>query len=129
MKPILLPTILALSFVCLGLAQDPPEEGTEERLVERVEVLEGELATLKEEAAAQKALTEEALRYLAGAKQRSEALLKVFDESEKAGFTAGINFTSREILLAGLRAYVRDEAANLPASKKVEEKKAPASRR
>jgi hypothetical protein len=122
MKQILAPTAVLLSlFLGLGLAQDPPPD---ESLTQRVAALEEEVAALRKEVDAGKALAEETTRYLAGAKQRSDALLGTFDEAEKLGFTAGINFTSREVLLAGLRAYVRDEAAGLPGAKKAEPKPA-----
>jgi hypothetical protein len=125
MKQNLLPIAVALSlFLGLGFAQDPPAEETQDQaLSRRVEVLEQELATMKLEVEAGKTLDLETARYLAGAQERSEALLAVFDEAEKKGFIAGINFTSREVLLAGLRAYVRDEAVGIPQPKQPEAKK------
>jgi hypothetical protein len=121
----LLPIAVALSlFLGLGLAQDPPpEQAPDQALAHRVEVLEQEVLTLKQEVQAGKALAVETARYIEGAKERSEALLQTFDDAEKANFVAGINFTSREILLAGLRAYARSEAAGLPGTKEPEEKK------
>src|SRR5262245_57798172 len=119
MKQTLALTAAAILFLLgLAFAQDPPQESTESKLTKRIEVLEREVATMKKEVEASKTLVEETTRYLAGAKERSDALLQTFDESEKLGFTAGINFDSRKVLLAGLRAYVRGEAEGLPGAKK-----------
>ena len=127
MKPTLLPAGVALLFLLgLGLAQDPPPaDKPDETLARRVEVLEGEVLVLKKEVQAQHALAEETNRYLTGAKERSDALLKVLDEAVAKGFIAGINFESREILVAGWRAYLNGEAEGLPAPKKAEPAKGP----
>ncbi|MEM7307178.1 MAG: hypothetical protein AAF682_10935 [Planctomycetota bacterium] len=116
--------VLLLSLAALGLAlgpgltqDDPPQE---DPLAERVQALEDEVASLKRDLAAKTAKNEEILRYLAGEKTRGTALLRTFDEAEQAGFTAGINFRSREILLAGLRAYVNDAQKGLPGGKKAD---------
>lgn len=119
MKQTLALTSVALLFLLgLGLAQDPPEDTLETKLTRRIDVLEREVATLRKEADAGRTLAEETTRYLAGAKERSEALQKVLDESEALGFTAGINFDSRKVLLAGWRAYLSGEADGLPGAKK-----------
>ena len=128
MKHTLAPAAVALLFLLgIGLAQDPPPDETpDETLSKRVEVLELEVLTLKKEVQAGRVLAEETTRYLAGNKERSEALLKVLDDAEARGFTAGINFTSREVLLAGWRDYLAGEAEGLPAPKKAEPAKAAA---
>jgi hypothetical protein len=110
----LLPTGIALALLLgLGLAQTPAPAGAQDDGA-RIEALEAQVAALQADLAAQAKLVEETTRYLAGAKARSEALLQTFDAAEDAGFTAGINFHSREILLAGMRSYVRGEAQDLP---------------
>jgi hypothetical protein len=115
----LLPTGLALALLLgLGLAQAPSQDGGGAGDDARLRALETEVAALKDELKANKLLLEQTTRYLAGAKARSTALLKAFDQAQDAGFTAGINFHSREILLAGLRAYASDEAVGLPGEKK-----------
>jgi len=126
----LLPTGIALAlFLSLGLAQPPVQEPAPQPDVEsakddakgdvsaRLKALEAEVATLKAELAASKTMLDETTRYLAGAKARSEALLKTFDQAQEQGFTAGINFTSRETLLAGFRAYAKGESEGLPGAK------------
>ena len=106
--------VLGLTFG-FGFAQDPaPASG----MTERLEALEQEVSQLKSDLAAKTAAAEEVQRYLAGEKERGTALLKAFDEAEQAGFTAGINYRSREILLGGLRSYVKDAQKGLPAPKK-----------
>ena len=130
----LAPTALAFATLLgLGLTQVPDrsvaasaqEAGQDdttqdEGLSARVDALEAEVVALKQQVATATALVEESARYLAGAKARSEALLTTFDAVEKAGFTAGINFHSRELLLAGMRAYAADEAKGLPGAKQPE---------
>ena len=121
MKQTLLPAGVALLFLLgLGLAQDPPDDTPEAKLNRRIEVLEKEVATLKKEVEAGRGLAEETTRYLAGAKERSDALLKTLDEAVAKGFVAGINFESREVLVAGWRAYLNGEADGLPGAKKPE---------
>lgn len=135
----LLPTGIALAlFLSLGLAQPPVQEPAPKPNVDsaqgdaksdvsaRLKALEAEVATLKAELAASKTMLDETTRYLAGAKSRSEALLKTFDVAQEQGFTAGINFTSRETLLAGLRAYAKGESEGLPGAKPAPE---PAAKR
>jgi hypothetical protein len=125
----LLPTAFALALLLgLGLAQTPtpaptpaPAPEQEESSAARLKALEAEVAALRNDVRANKQLLEEATRYLAGAKARSQGLLQTFDEAQQAGFTAGINYTSREILLAGFRAYASDEAAGLPGVQKTAE--------
>ena len=124
---IALPTLAAvLALLGTGLAQEASQD-PQDPLDARVEALEQEVLALRAETAAQKALLEETTRYLAGAKQRSDDLLKTLDEAQKAGFTAGINYTSREILLAGFREYARGEAADVPGAPP--KKKEPEARR
>jgi hypothetical protein len=91
----------------------PPPDG-QESLEARVAKLEEELAASKKREQETRALLEQTLVYLDQRSKGAQALLAVLDESEREGFTAGINFRSREILLAGLRAYWGDTPKGLP---------------
>lgn len=84
-----------------------------ELLKARVEVLETKLEEFTEFAEAQAD---------AGA-----ALEKALSESEAAGFTAGINPKSREVLLSGLRGAA--DAMQAAPTEDAKDKKAPAGRR
>ena len=44
--------------------------------------------------------------------------MSVLEQSEGLGFTAGINFRSREVLLAGMRELLRGLQKNVPGQPK-----------
>ena len=126
MKNLLPIALVVAAGAGFGLAQEgtPPETaGTE--LEKRVEALEQQVATLKRDVGRRSALLEDTVRYLNAQSKAAEKILATFDQSEKEGFTAGINFTSRKTLLAGLRTYMEAQKTGLPGSApKVEEKPA-----
>jgi hypothetical protein len=105
--------VFALCFG-LGLAQSPPQA---DPLEPRVQALEAEVAALKQDFAAQAARVAQTTGYLAAQKHRAAALLKTLDQSEQEGFTAGINYRSREVLLAGLRSWARGQGLDLTGAK------------
>jgi hypothetical protein len=80
----------------------------------RVAALELELAAEKKKNEDTRTLVEQTVRYLESQGHSAKAVLTVLDESEREGFTPGINFRSREILLAGLRAYWTGAQQGLP---------------
>lgn len=83
--------ILAMGFLALGAM---PQSGDEKAgLAMRVQVLETKLQTMQAQLDAQ-------------SKAASDLMLAL-DSSEKAGFTAGINPRSREILLSAWRAFAK----------------------
>lgn len=86
----IIPT-LALGFLALGAMP----QGSDEKagLAMRVQVLETKIQTLQAQVEAQ-------------SKAASDLILAL-DSSEKAGFTAGINPRSREILLSAWRAFAK----------------------
>lgn len=114
MKPLTaIGLLFALSFG-LGLAQSPPEA---DPLEPRVQALEAQVAALSKDLAVQAARVEQTSGYLAAEKHRAAALLKTLDLSEQEGFTAGINYRSREVLLAGLRSWARGQGLDLTGAK------------
>ena len=89
----------------------PPQGGGIEA---RVAQLEEELAAEKNRSQETRALLEQTVAYLNNQATGAQTLLGVLDQSEQLGFTAGINFQSREALLAGLRAYWGEKQKGLP---------------
>jgi len=83
--------ILALSFLALGAM---PQGGDDQAgLAVRVQVLETKMQVIQAQLEAQS--------------KASSDLLIALDSAEKAGFTAGINPRSREILLSAWRAQAK----------------------
>jgi len=56
--------------------------------------------------------------YLVAQAEQAELMAKTLDESEAEGFTKGINFHSRELLIAGWRAQIATQRANVPGMEK-----------
>jgi hypothetical protein len=122
----LLPTVLVIGLAAgaLGLVptsvdaagpptQDPAPGELASRLVsleQQVQLLGGKLELL----AIENASLEASVDILGGLAVRqgkqAERLLQVYNEAEELGFTAGINFESRERLLSGLRVFTDDLA-------------------
>jgi len=73
-------------------------------LEERVAALETELAAERKKNEETRALLEQSIAYLDVQAQSAKTMLTTLDDVEREGFTPGINFRSREILLAGMRA-------------------------
>jgi len=70
----------------------------------RVAALETELAAERKKNEETRALLEQTISYLDVQAQSAKTMLTTLDDVEREGFTPGINFRSREILLSGLRA-------------------------
>jgi hypothetical protein len=103
--------ILALGFLAMSAVSQ--EDGTA-GLALRVQVLEAQVQEIRGTMEAQQ--------------QAAKSLLTSLDAAEEAGFTAGINPKSREILLEAWRAQAK--AAGSPAKdKEVEEKSKRGSRK
>jgi hypothetical protein len=79
-----------------------------------VSTLETELAAEKRRHDETRALLDQTLTYLDKQSKAAKALLAVLDESEKEGFAMGENWKSREVLLAGFRAYWGAAQADVP---------------
>jgi hypothetical protein len=105
----LLPFVMLLAVLACDLAfsrsvqgaqggEPPPDD-------ERLAKVERELAKSQKELAEMRSQVERCTTYLAAQAELAKSVLASLDESEQAGFTAGINFRSREILLAGFRSF------------------------
>jgi len=125
----LAPFILVLTPLILVARSARPSEtraAAQDQLDARVSVLESELALQKKRNDETRALVEQTLTYLDAQGQAAKTLLGALDESEREGFTPGINYRSREILLAGLRAYWGGSLQGLPKLPASKDKAAPA---
>ena len=56
--------------------------------------------------------------YLVAQAEQAELMAKTLDSSEAEGFAQGINYTSRELLLAGWRAQIATQRTNVPGMEK-----------
>jgi len=111
MRSVLSFACTAFVFVLLlavfsGMCQ-PPVHGQDQTLENRVAQLERRLADTE-------ALLDETVGYLHTMAKASSSMLEVLDQSQELGFTAGINFKSREVLLAGFRAYWANAMKDVP---------------
>lgn len=82
-------------------------------LAAQLQRVEASLTTLQAQHAE---LTEELSNladFVAGSAGRADALLSSLTRAESLGFTAGMNFESREELLAGFRTYLNDTKKSL----------------
>jgi hypothetical protein len=95
-------------------APDAKQQGLEER----VAALENELATEKRRHDETRELLAKTLAYLEEQTAAADKLLATLTESEAEGFAVGENWRSREILLAGFRAYWGAKSTNLPKAPK-----------
>jgi hypothetical protein len=116
--------IVPLAAVCLlvlggavvssaNRVQDPPQEDLNGRVLR----LEADLAKAEAALAQQAELLAQTVEYLQGQSKAAKELLGALDEVEAAGFTAGINFRSRELLLASFRSYWGEELTGVPGVK------------
>jgi len=101
-----------------GRAENAPGQDT---LEERVQKLEKDLAVARDELGAMAAdlerttgLLDQTVRYLREQSKGAAAMAATLDASERAGFAKGINFGSRELLLAGWRAQLAAQQRGLP---------------
>ena len=107
--------IAGLLLIC-GFAA-PQDDAGNDNLAKRVEALETEVQALRTELKATRALQDETSRYLDAQARAAKDLQGSFDAAEKAGYTAGINFRSRELLLAGWRSYTATQLKGVPGRK------------
>ncbi len=125
--------IAAILFACcaglsLSLAQSgddpsphtpPPKVEKEEKAPsanteKRLALLEAQLREEQARHEETRQRLEETIRYLNDQADRASTVMVELDRSEAEGFTAGINFRSREILLGGFRGYWGEARSGLP---------------
>ena len=110
---------IALLLVSTGwfLRGDAQEAGQDSPLEARVVALEKALADEEKAHTETRAILDQTVEYLQASSQSAGRMMGVLDSVEAAGFTAGINYKSREMLLAGLRDQYRTAQASVPQSK------------
>ena len=133
-QPLFIALLAAAALLSItGFAQ---EARTQETLETRVTELENELENSRAEVSAllvtatEDAATVDAIvRYLRAQSVSATQMVKTLSTSESQGFAAGINFQSRETLLAGWRAQLAGVQKGLPGQAPVEEEPKRRSRR
>lgn len=117
--------VVGAAFVACGLAfsqgpaaQAPAKADPVER---RFEVLEADLISTRERAEALalelaelKTTLSSTIKFVGEQAKAAQAMAETLDASEQAGFTAGINFESRHLLLRGWREQLAAAQKNLP---------------
>ena len=111
-------TALLLSAALVLAPLDAQRSAQDSGLDTRVAALEDALAREQKAHAETRALLDETVAYLQDQAHSAQSMLGVLDQAEAAGFTAGINFHSREILLAGWREAYGTAQKEVPGSKK-----------
>lgn len=122
-------TALAVSFLALttvgSLALTRAEEGSvaaqKPDATQKIDVLERDLISTRqklEEVSAElvetKTLLAKTIGYLEAQSKSAATMKETLDQAETAGFTKGINFESREILLRGWREQLDALQQNVP---------------
>ncbi len=110
-------------FVALGLflltgfvfqRVDAHEQEDQSTLEKRVAALEAVVAEQKQINQDLHVRLEETIVYLDKMRASGQALLADLVQVEELGFTAGINYQSRELILAGFRGYLSAQQSGLP---------------
>jgi hypothetical protein len=119
-----LPALLALTCVlCLSAfarpstaepKELPPLVSYDDDLSTRVETLEAEVKDLKLTVKKQEALFTQAVKYLENQAASGAALSSALSKSESLGFTKGINFGSRELMLSAFQAHCKSLQKDVP---------------
>jgi outer membrane murein-binding lipoprotein Lpp len=115
---VVLAVLVASTVLAVTALSKDAEAPQPSRLEEKVRTLEDKVLKLRTELKATRTVQAKLLRYLDGQAKAAEGLAKALDESEKAGFTYGQNFKSREILLSGFRKRIAAVRQGLPAAPK-----------
>lgn len=115
MKVVPIIIVLAVSGALWGVgAQDPSTNNLEQR----ISGLESQLAEQRKRVDKHEDLIHATIEYLDRQSRSADDMLSTLDRSEAEGFTAGINYRSREVLLAGWRSQLRETKKDLPGGQK-----------
>ena len=107
---------LALGFALSTVAARPTVQD-DKGADARISALEVALAKEQKAHAETRALVDQTVEYLQAVSESAKQMMTALDQAEAAGFTAGINFHSREILLAGWRDVWSTAQKNVPTAK------------
>lgn len=121
-------TVAALSFAnrsaqadSTALAAPQADGDKKDAAAQELEALRQKCDALGAELAETKGALEQVVKYLDAQAQNAKAMEAVLDDAEKKGFTAGINYESREALLKGWReqcAVLQKDVPTLKVAKK-----------
>jgi hypothetical protein len=105
MKTLALATF-ALASAALLVLPSAQDKTTKDGPLERLSVVERDLAQAKDKLAKQEAELADLRAWVAAQQAAAKVMQSTLDESEKAGFTFGINPESRRALLRGWRSQL-----------------------
>ena len=97
-------------------------------VAQRIGKLETRISALETANAELARRADETSTYLGRQAEAGKALVATLAEAESLGFAKGINFESREVLLAGLRAFYAAQQTGIPQPAPEPEEQAQASR-
>jgi len=117
-------TALAVGLFLLALGGSVQSSQDKKTLETRVQELEFQVSvdaemiqTLLLDIGALQTHRAQAENYFRAQSDEASRMAKVLDESEKEGFTSGINFHSRELLLGGWRSQLEVQGEDVPGAK------------
>lgn len=105
--------VLAAGLVAPRVNARPQDSKT---LEQRVAALEQSLGKQKQENQDLHARLEQTIAYLDKMTKSGQLLLSQLDQVEALGFTSGINYQSRELMLKAMREYWGAQQEGLPAA-------------
>ena len=118
MQPTICHVLLAgaamLSLACQVQDQDDTLAGRVGALETELTAARAAIEALTAEVASSTALTEQTAAWARGQAAAASAMAATLDAAEGAGFTKGINYTSREILLGGWRRRLAAQGEGVP---------------
>ena len=101
--------LLGAGYVAAPTSQDAAELAKQlGALSAKVDAADQRVAQMSIEHQALRSDLDAVVSFLEGSSKRAEELLGALQRSEDLGFTSGINFESREELLAGFREYLNN---------------------
>ena len=113
--PVLALTTIPIAALPIFPSQEEKIQEDAATVDQRLGALEAKIAELVQRERELAKEHDQVLAYFAKQSQAASILLAELDSCETLGFTAGINPQSREVLLAGFRAYYAEEQKDVPA--------------
>jgi len=110
-------TLLPLTLTCLAVSfflTAASASGPQGALQERVATLEEALAAEKKANLETRSVLRQVQRYLEDQERAAKAMQETLKKAEEQGFAQGINFQSRETLLAGWRRALQAAQKGVP---------------
>lgn len=109
---------IALASAALFVLVSAQDKTTKDGPLERLSVVEKDLAQAKDKLAKQEAELADLRAWVAAQQGAAKAMEATLDEAEKAGFTYGINPESRHALLRGWRSQLDAAGSDAKAAAK-----------